>query len=155
MRGVRYAGATMQHLFVYGSLKQGFANQHVNTGQRIAGRFRTRERFVLCLHGAGEVPCLLLPAGPGHQVFGELYAVTPEDLARMDLLERVGDRDGYERVDIDIERVDVMPAVRIEAQAYVKRAERVPVADRRSAALPEYLAEHAARFHWVGRQQPH
>ena len=148
-----YAAPTMQLLFVYGSLKQGFANEHVNTGRRVAGRFRTRERFVLCLHGPGEVPCMLSPSGAGHQVFGELYEVTPEDLARMDLLERVGDADGYERLDIVIERIDgavPSPAV-CQAQAYLKRAALVAPSERRTEALPEYLAEHAARFHWVGR----
>jgi gamma-glutamylaminecyclotransferase len=141
----------MQLLFVYGSLKQGFANEHVNTGRRVAGRFRTREAFVLCLHGTGEVPCLLSPAGEGHQVFGELYEVTPDDLARMDRLERVGDADGYERVDITIERVDGPGPTVCQAQAYLKRAALVPASDRRTEALCEYLPEHAARFHWVGR----
>ena len=142
----------MQLLFVYGSLKQGFANAHVNTGRRVAGRFRTRDPFVLCLHGDGEVPCLLLsPAGEGHQVFGELYEVTPDDLARMDLLERVGDADGYERVDIAVERVDGPAPAASRVQAYVKQAALVPASDRRTEALREYLPEHAARFHWVGR----
>ena len=45
----------MQHLFVYGSLKQGYANAHVNTGRPVAGRFRTREPFVLCLHALVKV----------------------------------------------------------------------------------------------------
>lgn len=145
----------MQLLFVYGSLKQGFTNDHVNTGRRVSGRFRTCERFVLCLHGSGEVPCLLSPAGEGHQVFGELYEVTPDDLARMDLLERVGDAEGYERLDIAIERVDGVgssPAI-FQAQAYLKRAARVAPSERRTEALPEYLPEHAARFHWVGRPE--
>ena len=141
----------MQLLFVYGSLKQGYANEHVNTGRRVAGRFRTRERFVLCLHGVGEVPCLLSPAGEGHQVVGELYEVTPDDLARMDLLERVGDADGYERLDMEIERVDGTVPVVLQAQGYLKRAVQVPPSDRRTGALQEYLPEHAARFHWVGR----
>lgn len=153
-RRLRYAAPTMQHLFVYGSLKQGYANAHVNTGRPVAGRFRTREPFVLCLHGAGEVPCLLSPSGEGHQVFGELYEVTPEDLERMDLLERVGDPDGYERLDIDIERIDTTTPTLYPAQAYLKRAARVPLADRRTGALQEYLPEHAARFHWVGRSAP-
>ena len=141
----------MQLLFVYGSLKKGFANHHVNTGRHVAGRYRTRERFVLCLHGAGEVPCLLSPAGEGYQVFGELSEVTPDDLARMDLLERVGDADGYERVDIEIERTDGPAPIVLQAQAYMKRADQVAASDRRTGALQEYLPEHAARFHWVGR----
>ena len=31
----------MNHVFVYGTLKQGFANFHVNGGQRVPGRFVT------------------------------------------------------------------------------------------------------------------
>jgi gamma-glutamylaminecyclotransferase len=51
----------MPLLFVYGSLKQGFPNEHVNTGRRVSGQYRTRERYAMYLLGPGEVPCLVSP----------------------------------------------------------------------------------------------
>ena len=54
----------MPFIFVYGSLKQGFANEHVNTGRRLPGQYRTQGSIYLL--GPGEVPCLVLPPGPGH-----------------------------------------------------------------------------------------
>ena len=49
----------MDLLFVYGSLKQGFPNAHVNSGRRRPGSYLTRERLPLYLVGAGHLPCLL------------------------------------------------------------------------------------------------
>lgn len=87
----------MPLLFVYGSLKQGFANEHVNTGRRVAGQYRTQERYPFFLLGEGEVPCVVARPGTGAQIVGELYEATPADIARMDLLERIGEPNGYER----------------------------------------------------------
>ena len=94
----------MPLLFVYGSLKLGFPNEHVNTGRRIEGKYRTRERYPLYLLGEGEVPCVVSPPGSGHQVVGELYEVNEDDLVRMDRLERIGEPQGYERVEVAVER---------------------------------------------------
>ena len=140
----------MQTLFVYGSLKQGFDNEHVNTGRRIEGAYRTRETLPMYLLDAGEVPCIVLDAGAGFQVAGELYAVGEADLARMDRLERIGDADGYERVALELERFDTAPPQRVEAWAYVKRERAIPAATPRIGPLAEYTREHAANFRWRG-----
>lgn len=137
-------------LFVYGSLKQGFPNQHVNTGRRVDGRYRTREPHGLFLLGDGEVPCIVAPAGAGHQVIGELYAVGDADLVGMDRLERLGEPEGYERVEIEIERFDVTPAQRLTAMVYLKREGGIAPSVKRIGPLAEYLPEHAARFRWRG-----
>jgi gamma-glutamylaminecyclotransferase len=102
----------MSLLFVYGSLKQGFPNEHVNSGRRAAGEYRTHERFALYLLGPGEVPCLVAPPGTGHHVIGELYEVDDDALRRMDRLERLGEPEGYERVEVLVERFDVSPVAR-------------------------------------------
>ena len=97
----------MPLLFAYGSLKQGFANAQLNPGRRVPGQYRARERFPLYLLGDGEVPGLFAPPGSGHQVIGELYEVNDEEFQRLDRLERVGEPEGYERVQIAVERFDL------------------------------------------------
>ena len=58
----------MSLIFVYGSLKAGFQNAHVNQDVRQPGAFRTRDRLPLLLLGEGHVPRLVLQPGLGHQV---------------------------------------------------------------------------------------
>lgn len=140
----------MSLLFVYGSLKRGFPNEHVNTGRRVAGQYRTHERYALYLLGPGEVPCLVSPPGAGHQVIGELYEVNDDDLRRMDRLERVGEPEGYERVEVAVERFDTSPVARLRVFAYLKPDHRIDTSIERIGPLPEYQQEHAARFHWRG-----
>ncbi|MBV9891958.1 MAG: gamma-glutamylcyclotransferase [Rhizobacter sp.] len=140
----------MPVLFVYGSLKQGFANEHVNSGRRLPGRYRTRERHALYLLGPGEVPCLVVPSGVGHQVVGELYEVDDDDLRRMDRLERLGEPQGYERVEIVVERFEVSPSVLLRALVYVRQEASIAAEVERVGPLPEYRQEHAGRFHWRG-----
>ena len=140
----------MPLLFVYGSLKQGFPNEHVNTGRRVAGEYRTHERFALYLLGPGEVPCLVSPPGAGHQVIGELYEVDDDDLRRMDRLERLGEPGGYERVEAAVERFDTSPMLQSRVFVYVRHDHSIAASTERIGPLPEYKPEHAARFHWRG-----
>lgn len=141
----------MHLLFVYGSLKQGFANEHVNTGTRVPGVWRTCERHPMVLLGDGEVPCLIATPGQGHLVQGELYEVDDAGLQRMDRLERLGDTDGYERVPMAVERVDAAPGhAPVLAMAYVKREAAIPPGTPRIGPLDAYRAEHAQRFRWRG-----
>ena len=140
----------MPLLFVYGSLKQGFPNEHVNTGRRVAGEYRTHERYALYLLGPGEVPCLVAPPGDGHQVIGELYEVDDDDLRRMDRLERLGEPEGYERVEAVVERFDISPVARSRVFIYVKQDRSIAASTARIGPLPEYRQEHAVRFHWRG-----
>ena len=140
----------MPLLFVYGSLKQGFPNEHINTGRRVAGEYRTHERYALYLLGPGEVPCLVAPPGDGHQVIGELYEVDDDDLRRMDRLERIGEPEGYERVEAAVERFDPSPAAPLRVFVYVKQGRSITASTERIGPLPEYKQEHAVRFHWRG-----
>jgi gamma-glutamylaminecyclotransferase len=137
-------------LFVYGSLKQGYPNEHINTGRRVAGQYRTRELYPMYLLGLGEVPCLVATPGTGHQVTGELYEVNVDDIARMDRLERVGEPHGYERIEAAIERFDLQPIEELRALVYVKSERVIPASTQRIGPLAEYKPEHAVRFHWKG-----
>lgn len=140
----------MHLLFVYGSLKQGFANEHINTGQRVEGAYRTFQPHPLFLMGQGEVPCLVLSPGQGFQVVGELYRVSAEGVHQMDRLERIGEPEGYERVLIELERFDIDPPQRVDALVYVRREPSIPTGIARIGPLAEYKPEHAANFHWKG-----
>ncbi len=140
----------MQLLFVYGSLKEGFPNQHVNTGRRVDGQFRTVERFPLYLLGNGEVPCLLAPPGNGYHVIGELYEVNADELTRMDRLERLGEPGGYERVEVKVQPLSSSTTQALEALVYLKQEASIPSDTARLGPFEQYTLEQAARFHWQG-----
>ncbi|XP_065037616.1 putative gamma-glutamylcyclotransferase At3g02910 [Musa acuminata AAA Group] len=93
-------------VFTYGTLKRGFANHGlmqdlIRTGDAaFVGTAHTAGRLPLVC-GPYRVPFLLDLPGAGEHVFGELYAVSPRALARMDDLE--GTRNGhYERLPISV-----------------------------------------------------
>lgn len=139
----------MALIFVYGSLKKGFVNEHVNTGRAVPGRYRTRERYPLYLLGEGHVPCLVDVPDHGEQIVGELYEVDDAGLARMDRLEEVGEPGGYERIEILVERTDAVasaPAQR--AHVYVRHERDIPPGTPRIGPFGEYTPEHAKRFRW-------
>lgn len=92
-------------IFVYGTLKQGHCNEHVNQAVRVPGRFRTVEPHPLYIIGAQHLPWLLPRPGQGLPVVGELYEADEAALARMDVLEQVDEPGWYER-----RRVEVRPA---------------------------------------------
>lgn len=138
----------MTLLFVYGSLKQGYPNAHVNSGERMPGVFRTRQPLPMYLLGEGQVPCLVLSPGAGHQVLGELYRVDSEGLAAMDRLERVGEADGYLRHAIELEDMAAEPAVAISAFAYMKLPAQLTAQMPRVGPLTEYSIEHSKHLSW-------
>lgn len=89
---------TRQHLvFVYGTLKRGFANHHYLACATFEGVARTRERFPLVVQGPWFTPCLIDEQGEGHAVEGEAWRVDDAELARLDELESVGLPNGYHR----------------------------------------------------------
>jgi gamma-glutamylaminecyclotransferase len=143
----------MHLLFVYGSLKQGYPNAHINQGERVPGVFRTVQphRFYLA---NGTLPCLLPSNGEGFQVRGELYRVSDAALARMDVLEEIGQPGGYERVVIEVERCDEdaepvsanAPAQR--AFVYLQSPERLEGPGPHVGPLDFYTLEHARWLDW-------
>ena len=135
-------------LFTYGSLKQGFCNAHINTGERVPGRYRTREHLPFYLMGDGHVPCVIHAPGTGHPVVGELYRASPEALAGMDRLERIGEPGGYSRIAIELVRTDTENGEVVQAEMYVRLPADVRPGEQRSALLSEYTAAHAEKFAW-------
>ena len=138
----------MTLLFTYGSLKQGFCNQHINTGERVPGVYRTRECLPFYLMGDGHVPCVILAPGNGQQVIGELYRADTAALAGMDRLERIGEPGGYTRVTVALERVDADNAETVVAEMYVRLPTDVVPGEQRSERLSEYTSAHAEKFAW-------
>ncbi|KAK6936511.1 Gamma-glutamylcyclotransferase, AIG2-like domain [Dillenia turbinata] len=79
-------------VFTYGTLKKGFSNHTLiqdmisSNDAKFVGIYRTVDKFPLVC-GPYRVPFLLNMPGSGDRVFGELYAVSPRGLERMDELE--------------------------------------------------------------------
>ena len=138
----------MTLLFTYGSLKQGFCNQHINTGERVRGVYRTRDRLPFYLMGDGHVPCVILAPGTGHRVVGELYKTDTAALAGMDRLERIGEPGGYTRVTVALERIDSDAVETVVAEMYVRLPTDVVTGEQRSEHLIEYTPAHAEKFAW-------
>lgn len=137
----------MSLLFVYGSLKEGFPNFHVNQGRRVAGDYGTAVPHPLWLYD-GQLPCLLPADGSGHVVQGQLFEVGPAELAAMDALERVGEPGGYRRIEIDIVRQDTAPAQTLRAWVYVQDPALLAGPGTHVGPLAAYTAEHAQRLRW-------
>lgn len=94
-----------QHLFVYGTLKEGFRNFHINRGQRIEGVFLTAAPHPLYLVGDFGLPWLLHRPGQGLQVEGQVFEVDETVLRDMDALERVDEPGYYERLPLQVLRI--------------------------------------------------
>ncbi|XP_010240851.1 PREDICTED: putative gamma-glutamylcyclotransferase At3g02910 [Nelumbo nucifera] len=102
-------GADEEHrslIFTYGTLKRGFFNHNlvqdmIRTGDAVyLGVYRTVESYPLVC-GPYRVPFLLNLPGCGERVWGELYAVSAQGLARMDELEGTS-RGHYERLPVEV-----------------------------------------------------
>lgn len=86
----RRATANRHYVFVYGTLKRGFANSHLLDRATLIGAFRTLVRYPLVVAGKYNSPCLLDLPDMGNRVKGEVFAVDDATLADLDHLERVG-----------------------------------------------------------------
>ena len=93
----------MAHVFVYGSLKRGFSNQHWLKGQRFLRQASTAPLYRMFDYGG--FPALVQAAElglSGRNIAGELWAVDPATLDRLDILEGVG-QGLYWRAQIDLQ----------------------------------------------------
>lgn len=140
----------MPLLFVYGSLKEGFPNFHVNKGRRRPGGFRTAGPHPFFLFN-GQLPCLLPATGAGLPVRGQVFEVTPDELAAMDRLERVGEPGGYRREAIEVVAVDaggsaLLPA--FEAFVYLQDPALMAQPGPHTGPIAEYTLEDAQRLSW-------
>ena len=129
---------TVSHLvFVYGTLKQGFRNFHVNHGRRIGDAWVTVEPHALWICGEWWLPWLRPGAGvDGAQpVQGELYEVDDAGFAAMDRLEQIDEAGWYERVRIAVRPVDPPRAAATEAWVYYGSAEGLSAGGVRGGPL--------------------
>jgi gamma-glutamylaminecyclotransferase len=137
----------MQPLFVYGSLKEGFPNFHVNQGRRQPGEFRTLRPYPFYLAN-GRLPCLLPLPGQGLRVVGQLFDISPDALARMDALERVGQPGGYSRELIEVQRIDDPAAGILAAFVYMQTPALLDAGGQHVGPLERYTLEHARSLRW-------
>lgn len=135
-------------LFVYGTLKDGFPNSHLNTGRRLSGTFRTVQRWpllVVRLAHEERAPWLLDAPGQGQQVSGQVFEVDDADLQAMDRFEEVGLPTGYVRVAIDLSPPDAARPP-VQAWSYLKPPEQLGMCLVIEGPFPEYTLELAAGY---------
>lgn len=135
-------------VFVYGTLKQGFPNHHLNLGRRIGGTFRTRESFPLYvtrLPNEDRAPWLVHQPGFGHRVSGEVFEIDAETLAALDVFEEVGLPTGYVRVEVALEPLDD-PATVLHAHAYMKQEHHLHDGLEKEGPFDEYTLALAAGY---------
>lgn len=137
----------MLHLFVYGSLKEGFPNFHINKGRRVPGTFRTVDTHPLWLLN-GQLPCLLPVAKTGLQVIGQLFEASTVELALMDDLERAGQPGGYVRQEVRVASTALPSAEPVIAQAYLQDPVLLLQPGQHIGPIAEYTLEHAKRLRW-------
>jgi gamma-glutamylaminecyclotransferase len=133
-------------VFVFGTLKEGFPNFEANAGVRIPGIFVTHKRYPFYLVGQRHSPWLLNTPGRGEHVLGQVFQLEFEALNQMDLLERVGEPDGYERVQIQVTPQSRDPGGPVSVFAYLKPSRSLEGAEVMAGPLAEYTLEHAARY---------
>lgn len=130
---------THEHLvFVFGTLKEGFPNFATNKGRRLPGEYLTQERFPLYLVGERMSPWMIGQPGQGLQVRGQVFAVSDNALAAMDLLERIHAPDGYRRQQIAVLPCDSTTSLPLNVQVYLKPAEQFAVELARKGPLAAY-----------------
>lgn len=114
----------MNRIFIYGTLKRGFANHLLLADARFVGQVRTVEPYPLVVQGPWYSPALLPEPGKGLRVSGELWEVDDAKFAEIDDLESLHKPNGYLREFLMIE----FPDTSIErVWAYFKPRDRISV----------------------------
>jgi gamma-glutamylaminecyclotransferase len=136
--------AMLHRIFVYGTLKQGFPNFHINRGRRVPGSFVTAQRYPMFILGDARLPWLVQQPGVGHAVAGELYEVDDAGLAAMDVLEQIDEPGWYHRETIAVHAAEGGEAV--QTFVYFGTAPRVALETVHAGPLAVYTAEHAKTY---------
>jgi gamma-glutamylaminecyclotransferase len=132
-------------VFVFGTLKEGFPNFQVNRGRRVPGEYVTSCAYPLYLVGERRSPWMLDQPGAGLSVRGQVFDVDDEALAQMDVLERVGEADGYRRVRIQVAAAPEPRA--LDVFVYMKDPDEFEAqAASALGPLAEYTLAHAAMY---------
>lgn len=137
-------------IFVYGTLKEGFPNAHLDQGRRVPGHFRTAQRFpfyVVRLPAENRAPWLLNQPGLGHHVVGQVFEVDEAHVEALDRFEEVGQPTGYARVPLVLHAVDD-PDTQLQAYAYMKQALQLSDDIPRDGPYEEYTSELAVGY-WI------
>jgi gamma-glutamylaminecyclotransferase len=135
----------VHRVFVYGTLKQGFRNFHVNHGKRIGSGFVTVQAFPLYILGPFGLPWLVHEPGHGQPVIGQVFEVDDAGLAEMDWLERVNDADWYTRQPLAVRPVE--GGAELAAVAYFGSAARLASETVHHGPLAEYTDAHPSLYH--------
>ena len=141
----------MTLVFVYGTLKEGYPNFHINHGRRLPGQYETVQPHPLHVVGERWVPWMMLQPGEGQTVVGELYQVDAGTLAELDLLEGVGQAHGYQRLAIQVRpRGDEALDEVVQAQAYLKLPQQLQGQTIQAGPLHDYTHDLALRYRRAG-----
>lgn len=135
-------------IFVYGTLKEGFPNFHVNRGARVPGEFLTVPALPLHLVSERCTPWLVWQPGSGVRVSGQLFEVGADALAAMDELEGVDDPDGYRRLPIAVQpAANAEPSSPVlQVMAYLKLPQQLAAQHVVSGPHARYTPEMAALY---------
>lgn len=132
----------MGTLFVYGTLKRGFANHSAEQGELVATGVDTARRYPLRIVGRYKIPWLFPLAGQGMRVTGELYRVHHRALRRLDRLEGVR-RPGWFMRDRVVVRVRAASRLRlVGAWVYFGKPTEASRQGRCSDAIAEFALVH-------------
>lgn len=131
-------------VFVYGTLKEGFRNFHVNRGVRVPGTFVTEQAYPLYVIGEFGLPWLVHEPGRGHHVTGQVFEVDDASLAAMDVLERVDDAGWYTRRLLAVRHTATAEVV--QAQAYLGHPARLLTGSVHHGPLGEYTEAHQSMY---------
>lgn len=93
-------------IFVYGTLKRGFANHALMQGGTYIGEATTRLTYPMVVQGKHFSPVIIPEPGQGHRIKGEIWRVDDAHLAKLDILEGVHLPTGYIREKIEVEMKD-------------------------------------------------
>jgi gamma-glutamylaminecyclotransferase len=136
--------APLHRVFVYGTLKQGFRNFHVNRGVRVPGEFVTEQAFPLYVVGEFGLPWLVHEPGRGHRVTGQVFEVDDESLAAMDVLECVDEPGWYSRRTLAVRRAGAQEVLQV--LAYFGSPARLAADTVHHGPLAEYTEAHQALY---------
>lgn len=118
----------MPHLmFVYGTLKRGFANHSALQGATYVADATTVECYPMIVQGQYFSPVMIPEPGQGQRIVGELWEVDDAKLAELDRLETTHLPTGYHRTSIVVEpsAAQWTGGKTVKANCYFKPRERI------------------------------
>ncbi len=136
--------ALLHRVFVYGTLKEGFRNFHVNRGTRLPGEFVTEQAFPRYVIGEFGLPWLVHEPGRGHRVTGQVFEVDDEALAAMNVLERINDAGWYTPRELAVRSVGGGESLQV--LAYFGSAARLATDTVHHGPLAEYSDAHQGLY---------